>query len=134
MRRSQILLATTIAAELLLATACGRTKSPREATQQAGYDTLAHARAVDIRQKATGCEPVSIKVKSGETIQLRISNQTDLEYRLAVLEGGRPYNDLIVPAGEKSSTYYDVAPSGPTSKLLCYVQGGVSTTIEFLTE
>ena len=134
MRRSQIRLVTMTVVALLLATACDRTKSPREATQQAGYDTLAHARGVDVAQKAAGCEPASINVKSGETIQLRISNQTDVEYRLAVLEGGRPFNDLVVPAGEKRSTYYVVPPSGPTSKLLCYVKDGVSTTIEFLSE
>ncbi|TAK65301.1 MAG: hypothetical protein EPO22_05110 [Dehalococcoidia bacterium] len=117
-----------------LAMACGGSKPPLEATRQAGYDKLAGARPVEVRQTPSGCEPVSIKVKPGEMIQLRITNQTDVEYRLAVLDAGQPYNDLIVPPGEMKSTYYSVPPSGPVLNMLCYVQGGVSTTIDVLTE
>ncbi len=134
MRSSQIRLAITTAALVALATACGGSKSPAEATRQAGYDKLAGARPVEIKQTQSGCEPVSIKVKNGETIQLRITNQTDVEYRLAVLDGGQPYNDLIVLPGETKSTYYGVPSSGPILNMLCYVQGGVSTTIDVLTE
>jgi hypothetical protein len=135
MRRSDLRVAVAAIAIVALAVACGGgSKSPVERTRQAGYDALANARTVEIAQKPSGCEPVSIKVKRGEMLQLRVSNQTDIEYRLAVLDGGQPYNDLIVPAGEMKSTYYSVLPSGPILNILCYVQGGVSTTIDISTE
>jgi hypothetical protein len=135
MRRSSIRLATAAIAMIPLVMACGGgSKSPAERTRQANYDALANARAVEITQKSSGCEPVAIKVKRGEMIRLRITNETDIAYRLAVLDGGRAQNDLIVPAGETKSTYYGVPSSGPTLNMLCYVQGGVSTTVEVQTE
>ena len=108
--------------------ACNTTaRSPVEATKQAGYDALANARVVEIRQSSAGCAPRSIDVERGETILLHIVNQTDSEYRFGVLDGS---NDLTVPANGASSTYYGVPTAGPTLKLRCYVKGGVSTTID----
>jgi hypothetical protein len=111
---------------LVVSAACGGSASPQEATRQAGYDALANARVVEIKQKSTGCEPQSIRAKRGETIRLGIENQTPSEYRLGVADGT---NDLIVAANATSSTYYAVPTAGPTLQLRCYIQGGVSTVI-----
>ncbi len=89
----------------------------------------AGGREINITQADAGCTPTSIEATPGEKLNLLVKNETGDIYEIEGIDGAK-LEEVIVPEGRTRSIGYDVPDSGGTTKLKCYVPGGVSTIIE----
>jgi uncharacterized cupredoxin-like copper-binding protein len=86
-------------------------------------------REVDITQAKDGCTPTSIQAAAGEKLNLVVKNESGEDYEIEGIDGAK-LEEAIIPEGRTRSVGYDVPGSGGTTKLKCYIPGGVSTIIE----
>ena len=86
------------------------------------------ARVVNIDQRDDGCTPTSFSIEAGETVRLDVRNHTSVDYFLGV-EDLLP---LTVPPGQAKTTFYIDPDDRDPDPLRCYIDGGVSTTIEVI--
>ena len=86
-------------------------------------------RKVNITQADDGCTPTSIEATAGEKLNLVVKNDSGDDYEIEGIDGAK-LEEAIVPDGRTRSIGYGVPESGGTTKLKCYVPGGVSTIIE----